>query len=347
MLGGLSLLYGAGVFLRRLLYDAGVLTARSVDAKVVCIGNLTTGGTGKTPAVMLAAQTLRRRNQSVAILSRGYARPNGRKEVLVLNEDTDIPWTQCGDEPWMMHQALAGLSVPILVSPDRTRAAVQAAQFFNSRIIILDDGFQHRKLKRDLDIVLVNATDPFGGGWLLPLGDLREPLSSLKRAHLILLTHVDLVAPERLEEIRRELRRRNAKAPILESIHKADFLLDVRAEKKHKLAHLQGQDVCALSGLADPASFEDQLTRCGMKLAQRWRYPDHHRYTMAELASLEKLRRGLPLVTTFKDFTRLPAGWKKALQADVYVLSIKLDILKGRNIWTDSLLSLAGGKEAA
>lgn len=340
----LSQAYGAAVRARGLLYDLRVLRSRRVDAKVVCIGNLTTGGTGKTPATILAAQTLRRRDHPVAILSRGYGRPKNAAEVCVLRDDSEIDWRRCGDEPWMMHQILKGQGVPILVSPDRVGAAAQAVTFFNSRVVILDDGFQHRRLARDLDVVLINAMEPLGGRGLLPLGNLREPLPGLRRAQLIMLTHVDLASEESLAVLREEIHRLNPGAPLLEAVHKPDLLLEVKTQTKHRFDHLKGRPVSALCALASPPQFEACLERNGVPIAQRWRYPDHHRYTKHELASIDHLRGGLPLVTTFKDLVKFPADWRDLLGDEVYALGIKLDIIKGKNIWIDTLVELAGDK---
>ncbi|MDD5657292.1 MAG: tetraacyldisaccharide 4'-kinase [Elusimicrobia bacterium] len=337
----LALGYGAGVAARGWLYDLGVLRRRAVAARVVCIGNLTTGGTGKTPAAILAALTLRRRDHPVAILTRGYGRPEARRGVQVLNDDSELTWRQCGDEPWMMHQALKGQGVPILISPDRVEAAEAAVTFFSSRVLILDDGFQHRALKRDLDVVLVNAADPFGGGELLPLGNLREPVRALRRAHLILLTHVDRVSEPRLHALREEIRRLCPKTPLLESLHRPDFLFDAKAERRLSLDSLDGRRVGSLAGLGDPAQFEAALAAKGMVLAQTWRYPDHHRYSGRELRSMDHLLAGLPLVTTFKDLVRFPSDWRRTFSGEIFVLAIKLDIVKGKNAWIDALIDLA------
>ena len=336
-----SWVYGGVMALRRWLYEVRVLKSRRLPAKVICIGNLTTGGTGKTPAVLLAAHTLRKRNLTVAILSRGYGRSRGTP-VATLLDDEPPPWTECGDEPWMMRHALVGQKVPILVSADRAKAGEQAITYYHSRLLILDDGFQHLKLQRDLDIVLVNANDPFGGGAVLPLGNLREPLSSLSRAHLIMITHSDAVSAESLDALKEKLRRYNASAPILEAAHKPDFLLDPRTGKRHRLTHLEGKKTVSFCGLGDPGSFEALLESIGISAVQRWRYPDHYPYTLDDVASIDRIADGLPIVTTLKDFTRLPVDWQKAVRGELYVLSIKLDIIKGRNIWIDSLLKLAG-----
>jgi len=187
------------------------------------------------------------------------------------------------------------------------------------------------------NIVMVNAMDPFGGGRLLPLGNLREPLSALARAHMVILTHVDLVPEEKIASIKKEIAAINPKIPVLESVHKTDFLYDIKNEKKHALTHLENQKVTVFSGIADPSAFEDQLAQIGASIAQKWRYPDHHPFTAKELKTIEKLRDGRTLVTTFKDFPRLPAGWQDILKGEVYVLGIKLEIIHGKNIWVDTL----------
>jgi tetraacyldisaccharide 4'-kinase len=336
-----SFFYGLSMGLRRWLYGRRVFKSTRLPAKVICIGNLTTGGTGKTPAVLLAAQTLRKRNIPVAILTRGYGGKNNGA-VTTLLDDEPPAWTEVGDEPWMMRHALMGQKVPILVSPDRAKAGAQAITYYHSRLLILDDGFQHLKLRRDLDIVLVNALDPFGGGHVLPLGNLREPLSTLRFAGIIVITHADAVSAERVDELREELRRHNETAPILEAAHRPDFLLDPRTGKRHRLNHLEGRKAVSFCGLGDPASFEALLGRIGIDATQRWRYPDHYPYRPADIESIDRVANALPIITTLKDFTRLPPGWQKLVQGDLYVLSIKLDILKGRNVWIDSLLKVAG-----
>jgi tetraacyldisaccharide 4'-kinase len=347
LLGAASLAYGAGVLGRKVLYDLNVLPRKRLGAKVVCIGNLTTGGTGKTPAVLLAAETLRRRGHEVAVVSRGYGRTAPKKEVTVLLDGRQTDWRLCGDEPWMIHHSLQGQGVPVLVCPDRAKAGELAVEMYGSRVLILDDGFQHLKLHRDLDVVLVNARDPFGGGSLLPLGNLREPVSALKRAHMVIVTHADRVTAPELAKLREDIDRAHPGVPILESAHKPDHVFDVRTEAKHPLSRLKGKSVVALSGLGDPLSFETSLESLGATPVQRWRYPDHHVYTEREMRSIADLRGDLPVVTTFKDFVRLPPNWRETLTGEVLVLCIRLEILKGRNLWVDKLEALAKDSEGA
>lgn len=328
-----SWVYGAVALLRRFLYDYGVLPSRHAGTRTICIGNLTAGGTGKTTAVLLAAQTLRRKRLSVAILSRGYKRPEPGKDVLVLLNAQHPSWRQAGDEPWMLHHALRGLEVPILVSPDRVKAAETAVAFYKPDVLLMDDGFQHLRLQRDTNIVLLNATDPWGGGELLPLGDLREPRRALRQAGLVLLTHADRVSPERLDEIRGEVHAVHPGAAVAEAAHRPCFLLDLTSEARRPLTRLKGREVTALCGIGDPTSFREQLHRLGAKVAQEWRFPDHHPYTLDELRSIARTREGRPVVTTFKDFPRLPIGWQTMLTGEVLALGIRLEITRGRQLW--------------
>ena len=183
LLGGLSGVYGAGVYLQGLSYRLGLSRKRRLPIPTICFGNLTAGGTGKTSAVLLAAEELAKGKFQPAILSRGYRRPRNEKEVVVLTEGREGSWETAGDEPWMLRQALRDLNVPVFVSPDRYKAGLLAAAHYHAKVALLDDGFQHHRLERDRDIVLLDAADPFAGG-LLPLGLSREPRSALKRASL-------------------------------------------------------------------------------------------------------------------------------------------------------------------
>lgn len=336
-LTALSWLYGAGVALRNGAYAAGLRRSRHPGCRTVCIGNITTGGTGKTPAVLLAAQTLKKKGFKPAILSRGYGRKSGGRDVQVLRDQSTASWEETGDEPWMMHRALKGLDIPILVSPDRLAAAETAVRFYTPDVLLLDDGFGHRRLRRDADIVLLNALDPFGGGRLLPAGDLREPTSALSRASLALITHADLATPERMAEIRKAVEAARPGLPVAEAVHKAEGLYGLKDDARHGLRWLKGRRVCSLSAIGSPESFEAELRKAGAEVVQAWRYPDHHPYAISEIRSLENLRNGLPLVTTFKDFPRLPKGWPEILSGEVLALGIRLDVVKGKARWEEAL----------
>ncbi|MBI5883063.1 MAG: tetraacyldisaccharide 4'-kinase [Elusimicrobia bacterium] len=335
-LGAAALAYGAAVRARRKLYDWRVLKSARLGCRVVCFGNLTTGGTGKTPAVALAAQTLRERKYRVVILSRGYGR-EGSKEISVLRDGRTPPWTECGDEPWMLHQALQGLDIPILVAPDRVAAGGQAMSFYGPEVILLDDGFGHLALRRDLDVLMVHAVRPFGDRRLLPYGDLREPLGSLSRAKLVVLTHADLVTPSELDLLKDEIRALSPGAAVVESSHKPDYLLEASSDRRLEPESLRGKKAVALSGIADPSQFEDLLASLGVELVQRWRFPDHHPFSEEELRSIDTARQGLPVIATMKDLVRLPPAWRDILGSGLHGLAIKLEITKGKATWAKML----------
>ena len=333
----MSWAYGAAVALRDAAYAVGLRRANHVGRRTVCIGNLTVGGTGKTPAVLLAAQVVRKSGLKPAILSRGYGRSLKGRDVQVLLDQREAPWQETGDEPWMMHRALKGAGVPILVSPDRVASAQTAVRYYEPDVIILDDGFSHRRLARDADIVLLSALDPFGGGRLLPAGDLREPLVALRRASLVVITHADMAPAGRIDEVRAAVAAVRPDLRVAEAAHKSEGLYDLKGDARKSLRWLKDKRIVCLSGIGSPESFEAELRKAGADIAQTWRYPDHHPYTEAELRSLESVRGDLPLVTTFKDLPRLPERWKELLPGEVLALGIRLEITKGRAAFEQTL----------
>ena len=329
-----SLFYRTAIALRKYIYEMGFFKTNSVNARVVCIGNITTGGTGKTTAVMLAAKMLAQANLRVAIITRGYKRTADKNEVIVLSEKTTDSWDKAGDEAFMMFEALRDYGVPVIACPDRYKAAQTAVKRFKSQILLMDDGFQHFSLDRDIDIVLLDARDPFGGNALLPLGLLREPKTALARAGLVVITHSNLATPEQIDEIREEVRKYNPEVKVLEATHEPEYFFDVCTSEKVEIKGLKGK-ATALSAIGDPKSFEDTLRPLGIKLTQIWRYPDHHPYTMAELANAKEYCDGNPIITTYKDFTRFPEGWREKLKDSIYVLSIHLNICGGEDEWDE------------
>lgn len=328
LLWGASKIYGVGAGVHRALYNKGWKTPESVNSRVVCIGNISAGGTGKTTAVLLAATLLAKAGLRVAIVSRGYKRQQKADGPVVLFDNPDTDWRQAGDEPFMMSRVLSEYKVPIIISPNRAQGATEALRRFKSQLILLDDGLQHYRLKRDANIVLVDAQNPFGNHELLPYGILREPLTSLNRAKLILLTHCDQVSEADLKILKDEIRLYNETAPILESEHKPEYYMDLCTTHRMPLNMLKGPAAC-FCALGNPVSFENTLTGLGLELKQKWRFADHHHYTEENLRTFEDTRQGLPLVTTFKDFVKFPDNWRDILTKDVYVLSVSLHIRGG------------------
>lgn len=284
-----SLPYGWATGCRNRLYDHGLKKSRRVPVPVVSVGNVTLGGTGKTPCVEYVARFYHARNRRVAILSRGYGSRRGRNdEALVLAEN--VP------------------QVPHLQGKDRLALASVAVNDLCSEVLVLDDGFQHRRLARDLDIVLIDATEPWGHGYLFPRGLLRESLEALGRADLIVLTRCDQIGPAERGRLREDVARIAPRVPLIEARHRPLEL--VNGEKaRAPLAWLRGRPVAAFCGIGNPDAFRRTLLDLGTALHAVRNFPDHHAYPRADVADLEawasRLPRDAVVLTTQKDLAKL------------------------------------------
>lgn len=253
---------------------------------MVSVGNLSLGGTGKTPCVEYVARYYRERGVQVAILSRGYGSEAGRNdEAMVLEEN--LP------------------DVPHLQGPDRAAIAATAVEELEAELLVLDDGFQHRRLHRDLDIVLIDATRPATSDYLFPRGTLREPMSSLRRAGVLMLTRCDQAAAA--DEIRKVLVSRFPSKPVVMTEHKPDALL--RGEEAEPLETLRVKPVAGFCGIGNPAAFRHTLEGLGAKIADFRSFPDHHGFTRVDVNNLQAWANKLPqdaaVVTTQKDMVKL------------------------------------------
>jgi tetraacyldisaccharide 4'-kinase len=297
----LSLPYGGVVRMRTLFYSLGLLKTKHLACPVISVGNITVGGTGKTPFVMALARGLTERGISVAILSRGY---KGRKSSgpLVSNgRNILLSPAESGDEPFLMAQILKG--VPILVGKDRFENGQMALQRFGVRGLLLDDGYQHLRLHRDLNILLIDSRIGFGDQHLLPRGILREPLVHLRRAHVFLLTKVERL--EESQQLEAKLHEINPSSKIFHSHYEPSGLISPE-DKWEELHSLQGKRVLALSGIANPTYFSSLLRRCGMTIVKELVFPDHHLYTARDLTSIrERVKEVDRVVTTEKDMVKL------------------------------------------
>jgi tetraacyldisaccharide 4'-kinase len=324
-LAALGRVYGCGMGLRNLLYDRGWLRTFRADVPVVSVGNLTAGGTGKTPCVEFVARYYRQRDVRVAILSRGYGAGEGdgpNDEALVLEEN--LP------------------DVPHLQGADRSALAAMAIAELESELLVLDDGFQHRRLARDLDIVLVDATQPWGHGYHLPRGLLREGPKSLRRAGVVVLTRCDQVDDETLDGLRRAVGRYAGDAPIVETVHCPAEWLDA-AGRTEALDQVQGRTVAAFCGIGNPEGFRRTLQSLGVTPVSFRTFPDHHAYSRHDVAQLHAWARQQPddslVVTTQKDLVklRLPLLGGKPLWA----LRIGLDVTAGRQALENRMAEVA------
>src|SRR2546423_5647822 len=295
LLSLLSKVFAVAVKVRRFLYNVRLLRDSTVGVQVIAIGNLTVGGTGKTPVVEKFARELQKQGRTVAILSRGYrSKPpplTGRLlNKLLLRDDTTPPRVvsdgksllldseTAGDEPYMLASNLK--DVVVLVDKDRVKAGRYAIEKFGCDTLLLDDGFQYWKLRgRRQDIVLIDCQQPFGNERLLPRGTLREPPSHLARANTIFITKSDGNA----EELRRRISELNPNASIIECIHHPLYLEDVFTGQRMGLEFLKGRKVASLSGIAQPESFEQSLVQQGADLVYARKFADHHRFTQLEV----------------------------------------------------------------
>jgi tetraacyldisaccharide 4'-kinase len=297
----LSLPYGWAVRARSFLYSLELLKTRTLPCPVISVGNMTVGGTGKTPLVMALAKALMGRGISVAILSRGYKRTKTSEPVVSDGRNIFLSPEESGDEPFLMAQVCQG--VPVLVGKNRFANGRVANQQFGVQGLLLDDGYQHVRLHRDLDILLIDSTLGFGDHHLLPRGILREPLSHLRRAHLLLLTKVEDLDTSRALE--KEIREIHPRAQVFHSHYQPVSLLDPRG-KEEKLDSLRGKKILVLSGIANPDYFSSLLRKCQAEIVGEAIFPDHHFYLPKDLSSVrEKSGQVDWIVTTEKDMLKL------------------------------------------
>jgi tetraacyldisaccharide 4'-kinase len=315
---------------REWLYARGVFHSRALDCPVVAIGNLTVGGTGKTPAVELAVRTLTDLGHRPAVLSRGYGRRGGGVKVVADAASIRLDAEEAGDEPFLLARRLPG--VPVVVGPNRYEAGCMARERFGVTAIVLDDGFQHRTLRKNLEIVMTRAQQPWGNGRLLPGGPLREPLGGLGRAHLVVAT-----GARRLDEAREvtETVGRVAPAvPVLTAVHVPTECFESSAMRFVPLDVLGSARLLAFAGIGSPAGFRRTLREAAVTLVDFLEFADHHWYTREELARLERRAaevRADGFVTTEKDWVRLRP--LPPLRRPVYVLSVRLMLTSGEPHW--------------
>lgn len=337
----LSLVYRRIVALRLYLFGIHFLRRHQVGCPVISIGNLTVGGTGKTPVVEKLAHDLTERGRRVAILSRGYKsvrrRQTGKKQppVRVVSEGGTILLDSktAGDEPFMLAKNLRGVAV--IVEKDRVACGLHAVNQLGRDLLILDDGLQYLKLHRRFDLVLIDREAPFGNEHLLPRGILREPPEHLRRATHILITKCD---GSDISALIARIRKYNRTAPILECRHRPVELQDLATGEILPLEKLHGLKAAALSAIASPESFERGLRRLGVKLELTQSFADHHRYSKRELGRFLNRceRRNVScILTTEKDAVRMPHLQQQSLP--IYYLRIEIEILRGKEHWDKML----------
>jgi tetraacyldisaccharide 4'-kinase len=331
-----SKVYGGAVKLRRVFYEKAVLKSKRLPIPVISIGNITVGGTGKTPMTIYVADVLKNLGYKVAIVSRGY---KGKAETvggMVSDGKTLLMSPEiAGDEPYMMATRLK--DVPIIVGKNRFKAGMLAIREFDPDIIVLDDGFQHLKLQRDLDLVLLDYRKPFGNGNLLPRGIMREPVSALSHATALILTRSDAATDSTRSSLRISIERASSETPVFWAFH-VPFVYNVSKENNISLKvnsqkslifdskMIKGRTVFAFSGLADNHNFRQTLESLNCHISGVMEFPDHYLYSDRDLRDiLAAAQKSMSdcIITTEKDFVRI--AHKIEWTNDLFVVGIKID----------------------
>lgn len=341
----LSQFYFLAIKVRWLIYRFKLVPQTKMPCTVISVGNITWGGTGKTPAVIMISKLLREMGKRVAVLSRGYRRSKKKDKKNKMSIVSDgkkllLSSREAGDEPYLLARNLP--DVPIIVGKNRINSGKYTIERFASEVVVLDDGFQYWPLNRDIDIVTIDCLNPYGKGYLIPRGSLREPLSHLSRADIFLLTRVNFVSRDDLQRIIGDLGKVNPRSIILESVHRPKYLQGTFSGEKKSLDFIKGKKVVAFSSIGNPYSFEKTLEDLGAKIVKIFRFPDHHGYQGNDLGKIEAtyridLEKGEVIaVTTEKDGVRLErvispetdrAFW------EIWILKIELEIVRGKEEW--------------
>jgi tetraacyldisaccharide 4'-kinase len=302
---------------RRLLYKLGLLRSTKFPCPVVSVGNLTAGGTGKTPLVEYLARWFGRKSYRVAVLARGYGRSAG-----AASDDEDL----------LSEMALE--NVVRLAGADRVASGRRALADYRAELLILDDGFQHYRVRRSLDVVAVDATCPFSNGRRFPRGLLREAPEALKRADLVVLTRVDQADPKALEELRVKV------GPAVETVHKPVLLRGLANRKTYPLEWLRGRTVLGFCGTGNPEAFQRTLESLGAQVAAFRAFPDHHAYTAQDGRRLDAEAQEFMaevLVTTEKDATKLKAD---AFTTPLLAVRVEIEVVRNEELLEDRLLEV-------
>ena len=320
----LALFYWGLMFWRNLFYNIGVFVSHSLPCKVISIGNITTGGTGKTPAVIYFAKLLKNHGQRVAVLSRGYGRSTTGTVVVSTGDNNIKNWKMVGEEPALLAEKLP--DIPLVVDENRYRGGLYIITHFNPDVIILDDGFQHRTLDRDLDIALLNSNQSGIAYKLLPYGLLREPWHHLKRADVTILTKTNLNRPSHfIYNKLKSLKIVSYNSKIVPS----ELLIGTNGNRISVNA-MKNERIIAVSGIGDPIGFELLLEKLRLNIVDHISFNDHHQYGKPDLKIIKTIMGGKKagfIVTTEKDLIKLRII-KHEICKKVYALPIRFSLSK-------------------
>mgnify|MGYP000053719630 FL=1 len=338
LLRGMSYLYEFGVSCKLAMYNSGIMHKEKLPCCVISIGNITVGGTGKTPTAQKMAGIVKAMGYRVVILNRGY-RSHWGKEIGVVSNGEKIFMTayEAGDEAYLMAKTLPG--IPVIIGKNRAVTGRYAVEKMNAEVIIMDDGYQHWQLERDLDVVLVDTLNMFGNGCVLPRGTLREPLENLSRGNIFLLTKTDQSSKLSRIQLRNTIAKYNAGAPVVESIHHPKNFVEIAdwykgiSNNYRDLEELRGKNVMVFSAIGNPSSFEQTLSSIGLNILEAVRYPDHHDYGMLEMQYINERASSLnavAMVATAKDAVKIPTEFIYSdREIPLYILNMDICITEG------------------
>ena len=304
-MGPFSSIYNMILSVREFLYRTSLKDSKRLPSKVVSIGNLTLGGTGKTPAVIALAEEAKKRGFKPCVLTRGY---RGKMKTPCMANKDNVPCLNthlAGDEPVLMASRLR--DIPVVIGRNRYFAGMSAIDDTGKdaiNLFILDDGFQHWALHRDLDILLIDAANPFGNNKLFPEGILREPLKSMSRADIIVLTKTDAASREQMDALILKIKRYNQYAPLYSSSHMPVSFVNAQGTVRG-LDFINKKRVYAFSGIANPAYFKTSLTAIGAEVVKFNSFRDHYKYKQQDIDSIMETAGGLEIITTEKDLVKL------------------------------------------
>lgn len=332
----LSGIYSSLNELRRVLYLKGIFKTHKMPIPVISVGNITLGGTGKTPLIIWLAEYLKNEKIKTGILTRGYGRKNKNKTIILLDNNETPDYNVTGDEPGLIKNNIDA-GIPVIVDSNRIRSGSLLYNRFKTDVILLDDGFQHLSLSRDLDIVVVDALNPFGNRKIFPAGILREKIDNIKRADIFLVTKVDLATTTEKNKIVDLVRSISGNAVIVEGAFQADKFVSVRSKKEYTIENVSRKRCTAFSGIGNPDSFERTLKSVNVSLLDHMKFPDHYPFAgkdMDEIFKRKMLLRSDLILTTEKDSIRL---YNMNLPEEILFLRIKLKITAGEGLLKEKI----------
>lgn len=321
----LSLIYKLVFEFKRVLYKKNLIKSKKFSKPVVCIGNISTGGTGKTTFVLSLSKKLSDAKIKHCIVLRGYKSKLSKNEVADINEnnfENQIKNPYLSDEHKLIAISVKGSSVPVIASKNRIKSIDFAINNYHPDLIIMDDGFQNFSISKDLNILIFNINKIEDK--LLPLGNLREGYDAIKRSDFIVLNHCELFDDSYIDDKIKFFKKYTASDRIIRSYYEPSGFIDLIENKRILINSFNHKDIAIFSGIGDNSQFKKLIEKMGFNVLKSWQFSDHHSYTRQELLSINNLRGGLPLITTFKDSVKFMSDVKEIFVNDIYALEVAM-----------------------